>query len=372
VEESLISRKDRRSSRVFDIIVLGGGIYGKHIALQLHKRGKKVCIIEKDDCKNFGQSKTGVASLVNQARIHNGYHYPRSIATAMHSTKNYQKFIQDFKSAVINFQQIYAIPKFGSLTSASQFETFCQNLDVRCEPFQPKDVNHFYLEGCYLTDEKAIDTLKMMELMRQRTIEIPKIHDEAVEIKKISSNQWVVHNALGFEIARGVLIINCTYANIQNIEVMLDMPQSEVRYEACEVALFKSDRLANTGYTFMDGPFVSIMPFNQSDIYSLTSVLHTPHFDSSDPIGSVEGLTSAYPKMLQQLKLYLSPKLIDSFEYVGSEYVVKTIPNSSNLDDNRLVQINWKDDYSAVSVLGGKLNAIYDLDELIQFIEHLL
>lgn len=41
------------------------------------------------------------ASLFNQARVHGGYHYPRSLTTAARGRANYAKFIDEFNDAVI-------------------------------------------------------------------------------------------------------------------------------------------------------------------------------------------------------------------------------------------------------------------------------
>ena len=74
-----------------DAIIIGGGFYGSIIALYLKKiRGlKKVVLIEKE------KSLLKRASYNNQARIHNGYHYPRSFTTAYRSRVNFPKFIND-------------------------------------------------------------------------------------------------------------------------------------------------------------------------------------------------------------------------------------------------------------------------------------
>ena len=42
------------------------------------------------------------ASYVNQARVHMGYHYPRSLVTAFRSLANFPKFIKDFDKAIKN------------------------------------------------------------------------------------------------------------------------------------------------------------------------------------------------------------------------------------------------------------------------------
>lgn len=53
----------------YDAIVIGGGIFGCYAALFLARKGKKVCLLEREAAL-FQK-----ASLVNQARLHGGYHY---------------------------------------------------------------------------------------------------------------------------------------------------------------------------------------------------------------------------------------------------------------------------------------------------------
>ena len=102
------------------VLVIGAGLYGRYCADLFKRRGHHVSIVAEDDSLDFDQSDTNTASLVNQARIHNGYHYHRSLATAIESSKNYQRFQAEFKDAIIAFDQYYGIPKRGSLTSSKR------------------------------------------------------------------------------------------------------------------------------------------------------------------------------------------------------------------------------------------------------------
>jgi len=40
------------------------------------------------------------ASQINQARVHNGYHYPRSVTTAKSSAEYYDRFTTEFSSCI--------------------------------------------------------------------------------------------------------------------------------------------------------------------------------------------------------------------------------------------------------------------------------
>lgn len=63
----------------FDKIIIGAGLYGLYAAKFSSGRDEKVLVLEYD-AKPFGR-----ATYINQARVHMGYHYPRSLTTAMKS-----------------------------------------------------------------------------------------------------------------------------------------------------------------------------------------------------------------------------------------------------------------------------------------------
>lgn len=112
----------------FDAVVIGGGIFGCYAALYLAGQGRRVALLEKES-RLFQK-----ASLVNQARLHGGYHYPRSIATAALSDEHKERFTAEHRQFVhFSFEKYYAIDRFGSFTDAKQSERFCRHLQIRCE-----------------------------------------------------------------------------------------------------------------------------------------------------------------------------------------------------------------------------------------------
>lgn len=75
-----------------DVVVIGGGFYGAAIAIYMAKqRGfKRIVLVEREPALLTR------ASYNNQARVHNGYHYPRSFVTAYRSRINLPKFVRDW------------------------------------------------------------------------------------------------------------------------------------------------------------------------------------------------------------------------------------------------------------------------------------
>ena len=112
------------------------------------------------------------ASYVNQARIHNGYHYPRSILTAVRSRVNYPRFKREFPECVSNsFEKVYAVGRLHSKVSAEQFRIFAGRIGAPIRParnelralFDP-----YLVEQVFSVDECAFDAAVLKKLMVSR------------------------------------------------------------------------------------------------------------------------------------------------------------------------------------------------------------
>ena len=78
------------------------------------------------------------ATYVNQARVHQGYHYPRSLHTALKSAHRFRRFNEDYGFCINrSFGQVYSISSEMSWTSAKQFEDLCGAAKTPCEETQP-------------------------------------------------------------------------------------------------------------------------------------------------------------------------------------------------------------------------------------------
>ena len=78
----------------FDKIIIGAGLYGLYSALFCAKKHEKILVLE-CDATPFRR-----ATYINQARVHQGYHYPRSVSTAMKSAGYFARFNKDFSFSV--------------------------------------------------------------------------------------------------------------------------------------------------------------------------------------------------------------------------------------------------------------------------------
>lgn len=370
----------------YDRIIIGAGLYGLYSALYSLKKGLRVLVLECDDAP-FKR-----ATYINQARVHQGYHYPRSISTALRSAHYFERFCRDYDFCINReFDQIYATSSQYSWTDGSQFKDFCLAAGIPCEELNPD--NYFkpgMCDGAFRTREYTYDAF----ILRDHFLEELKKYDKQLTIKygiRIKAidrcrDEYVIRDETGEEFCSG-FVLNSTYAGINQILKLAGFEEFKIKYELCEIILCNvNDRLKNIGFTVMDGPFFSIMPFGMTQDHSLTSVTFTPHKVSFDDVPkftcqkdsngacSQERLyncndcpakpATAYPYMSGLALKYMRDEY--GFEYKKSLFSMKPILLSSEIDDSRPTLIRkFSDKPVFIGVLSGKINTVYDLDEVL-------
>lgn len=367
----------------YDYIIIGAGLYGLYTAVILADRGFKVCILE------YESAPMQRASLVNQARLHKGYHYPRSYATAIKCASYFDRFKQDFSFAINNkFLKIYAIADSYSLTSGEQFKKFCRYTGIPCREINPeKYYKRNLVDGVFETEEYAFDAYLIRDyfqdiIKKKENIDI--IYNVRLKKAVIDGNRYLLSEKSSNFSAPGV--INTTYAGINQILDLFGFEKFKLKYELCEIILCDvSENIKNTGLTLMDGPFFSLMPFGLTGLHSLTSVTFTPHYTSYDtlPVFSCQqhcencspaslancNLCKQAPSTAWDYMYALSRKFLASdieLHYKRSLFSIKPILQSSELDDSRPTVIKkFSENPDFISVLSGKINTIYDMEDYV-------
>ena len=367
----------------YDKLIIGAGLYGLYAALFCARRGEKVLVLEAEDAA-FRR-----ATYVNQARVHMGYHYPRSLSTALKSKGYFDRFVRDYEFCILKeFDQIYATGAKYSWTSAPQFRRFCRNAGIRCEDLAPsRYFKDGACDGAFLTKEYTYDAAILRDhfLAELAGTDAELRFGAPVEAIRRRGELWELD--CGGQSYRAPYVLNATYASVNQIQRMAGFEPFRIKYELCEIILCSvSENFRDIGFTVMDGPFFSIMPFGKTGLHSLTSVTFTPHMTSweSEPafpcqarsgghcspgyLGNCDDCParpeSAWPYMSSLARKYLREEY--AFRYEGSLYSMKPILMASEVDDSRptVIRVNSEAPFF-VSVLSGKINTVYDLDEVL-------
>ena len=374
---------------MYDKIIIGAGLYGLYAAKKSIDKGEKVLVIEKDPDVFMR------ATYINQARVHMGYHYPRSLTTAMKSAGYFKRFVEDYGFCIhSSFDQVYATSADFSWTSRERFVDFCHAAGIYCEEISTdKYFKPGMCDGAFLTKEYTYDA----KVLGKYFTDYFKTH-EGVDFVFNARIGSIVKTDSVFEITvkkdgaevmyETPYVLNATYSGVNGIIDITENIEKEyfkIKYELCEIIVCKaSDALKNLGITVMDGPFFSIMPFGLTGYHSLTAVSFTPHSTSYDvlPTFACQDKTGCLPSCLDNCgnclsrpgtawayMSHLADKYLKeeyAYEYENSLFSIKPILLSSEVDDSRPTAIKvMSDKPKFISVLSGKINTVYDLDEYL-------
>lgn len=356
-----------------DYLIVGGGFYGCCLALYLRSISDKVLVLE------AGDTLLDRASRVNQARVHTGFHYPRSALTAVRSMLLHQRFITDFPEAVVDdFQMIYAIARRRSKVSSKRFFRMFRDIGAPIKPALPSQAALFdpdMVEGVFACSEAAFDYKVLRCQLTERldragveirmSIALEQLEDSPTGVRATLSDGSEVEARYAF---------NITYAQINDVLDRAGLPRARLKHELAEIALVEPpDELRGIGVTVMDGPFFSCMPYPAEGLHSLTHVRYTPHESWQDDTGghsTFHSLAEFQPQtrvqhMIRDAQRYM-PCISRSVPR-RSHYEVKTVLTKNERDDGRpILYQQLPADSRLVSILGGKIDNIYDLFDLVR------
>jgi glycine/D-amino acid oxidase-like deaminating enzyme len=358
------------SQRAYTAVVIGGGFYGACIALFLSRYFSRIVVIEREP-----QLLTR-ASYVNQARLHTGYHYPRSFRTAASSFQNLAVFRDLYEASIESrFRAVYCIARSGSKISRSYFERFCRTLGLPLRPAAKPIVRLFsdrLIDGVYECEESAFNAGTLRRLLSERLSSAGVEVRTGCEVTAVEAGRDdCLEATLGTgEVLRATWIFNCTYANLNQLQGLTPAGSPELRHQLSEVCLVEvPEQLRGLGVTVMDGPFFSVMPFPDRGLHSLTHVRYTHHFsweERAQPELQPEQVFSDHSKqsnfhwMVRDAQRYL-PQLA-STRLVSTLFEIKTTLRGTVVDDARPIALHRdRQHHRLISILGGKIDNIFDV-----------
>lgn len=242
-------------------IIVGGGLFGLTTAIVLAENGINVTVLE----KNLDVLKE--ASLVNQNRIHYGYHYPRSTETGRESIEGMDAFLAYYGNCINDsFVKYYAISKSNSHVTSKEFVDFTKELGISLEEAWPDKqlLNRKNIEHCWKVYEPAFDyqtlrvnilnrilNLRNIRILRNATIvKIDNLSDDHIEV--------TLHNNY---VVKGKNLINAAYSGLGDVLKLAFKQDLEAKFQLLVLPILKvNQKIPMYGVTIMDGPFCSILP----------------------------------------------------------------------------------------------------------------
>lgn len=325
-------------------VVIGGGIFGILSAIEIAARGYPVTVLEKEP-----EVLTG-ASLVNQCRVHMGYHYPRDEQTAKQSLQAKSHFEEMFKEAVVTrLHNYYLIAKEGSLTTAEEYIAFCKKMGLPYQYEWPKrtNINKEKIALSIRVPEQSFDAKRIRSILMKKLDGLPNVtlmtSAPVTGITRRNGHFHVLYETSGE--TRTIVssaVINATYGALNRINHLVGVKLNEYQYELCEMPVTKTP-WRNTGWSIIDGPFFGVMPFGFSNDYLLydveLSVLErsigtVPQFKHSvEYYDTPERRAERFETYKQKWHSY-APE-IQQCEHQYSLYVIRTVLPKKEKTDSR-------------------------------------
>lgn len=382
IEQTLYLNKTMNEKQ--RILIIGGGFFGLYLCWFLTQRGYKVLLFEAEP--DFMTH----ASLHNQARVHQGYHYPRSVLTALRSRETFERFTIEFPESIYkDFDKYYLIGKYLGKVSSSQFYNFFKRIGCPITRADGKIfdiVNKNYISDCFLTKEYAFDALslkkKLLDRLKSTDAELFLNH-KAIKVERKCATKELL---LSVSDAQGQVkefssncIFNCTYSGLNLVTSASRLPVIPLKHELTEMALVKvPEEISHMGITVMCGPFFSVMPFpavreieSGLPLHSFSHVRYTPHYEWYDRRGTTgyehltDRLNSAWKYMLKDGSRYIP--VLEGCEYRRSLWEIKTVLPRSEVDDSRPILAKFNYGLEGFHcIMGGKIDNIYDAIEAIE------
>jgi len=355
----------------YDIAIIGGGFYGCYLASALAAGGMSTVLLEAE------ADLMTRASYNNQARVHAGYHYPRNFNTGRRAQALMPLFVDEFKAAIrTDFTAVYAVSQNHSKITAKMFEEVTKAMGAELRPADAHLTSLFApgsIEQSYCVSEPVFDATVLRRLVRQRLEDAGatiQTGSPVTRVKKSAAAQFTL--TVGGESQRQVRagqVYLCAYSALNSVLRASGLPAVSLSHQWTEICLVKlPPALADFGFTVVDGPFFSLLPFPDRGCHSLTHVQFTPHRSWQDEEGSLPvnpgdlPRTSAFLKMQKDALRWL-PQLEEA-KYLGSLWEIKTLlPKNSENDGRPILRIMDYHEKGLHLILGSKIDNVLELTE---------
>jgi hypothetical protein len=322
---------------VVKIAVIGGGVFGTTAAVDLAHAGAQVDLYEARSDILLG------ATARCQARLHRGYHYPRSDATATTARDGAMEFEARYPQAIRRSVHHYVVAA-GSKVTPQEYLSFCDRLGLFYEVVQnPRHVHT--AELVVRVPEAFVDVDMLRRLIRR-------------DLAQSGVGVFLDHSSPNLD--NYDLVVQATYGQ----------PWSKpLRYEVCEVALLELGRYDDESYVVIDGDYISLDPHGQ--LYALYDVKHSVHAvtegewpatfpseyqDLLRRMGPVRTTVSNVNKMIESAGRFLwglDPGGRGVSIYHGSWFAVRAVLPDVDATDERPTLVERSG--NVISVLSGKI-----------------
>jgi hypothetical protein len=336
----------------YDVIVVGGGLFGVTAAIRLAARCRTLLLEAEAELLRG-------ASYVNQNRLHSGFHYPRSPETAHESLDAYPSFETRFRPFLRDHENYYGVVAEGSETSADEYAAFVAQLrashDLEYELVEspPSFLRPGAVEALYRVHEPVIDMSLVRADLEEELAGIPGVTVRTGAEATALRRDEVFEIVTGDGVFRAPVVVNAAYGNLNWHSHPASPTLESQLVEMVELAC--PERIP--GITLVDGPFCAILPLGFSEsaywFYSVDLSVHARLY-ARGPVRFREPFYSNWPRMREQADAYFT--FADRLRKVRSHFTPRTFVADPEVDRTKArPSLVYELEPGLLQILGGKL-----------------
>jgi len=332
----------------YNIAIIGGGWYGAHLAWSLRNLGFGVRLFEQSG------RLMNAASGNNQFRLHMGFHYARHHGTRQQSREGFLRFVERYPTLSNPVENnIYAIPTRDSLIDFSTYKLIMASSGIDFVELRNIPEVLTNVDGAILTPERVVMISRARAFFMERLSDIVTFGRRVEHVTDLGHAIEVDGEPFDFA-------IDATWGHLAPLSI-------ECSYEPT-VLLYYETRESFPAITLVDGPLSSIYPTDDPNIYTLSSVTHTPLGSFSSP-GLARNAQDRVTRTTIDAKRYEMehqihqnvPTFLERFRFVGVQLSMKTKPLGRSDDRSCYVEKRGR----LLSVLSGKIDTVFHATERI-------
>lgn len=335
------------------VAIIGGGWYGCHIASSLMALGFEVRLFEQND------RLLHEASGNNQFRLHLGFHYPRHAETRIQSRDGFSRFIERYSNLSRPVENnIYIVPSRTSLIDYDTYKLIMTATGIPYHAIESCGVELESIDGMMRTEERVILIDKARSYFTSHLEPILRLGTRVEPIPQ--TDRSAVVNGEKFD-----YVVDATWGHFGS-------PPVDSYFEPTLLLYFEADG-GLPALTFVDGPLYSIYPTEERNIYTLSSVPHTPIGQYNNAAAARSARDAVDSSMVREkLRLMVDQAcenvvgFRDRYRFIGPQLSIKTKPVGNS--DNRSCYVGRSG--RIFTVMSGKIDTIFfAMERILSMIE---
>lgn len=288
------------------------------------------------------------ASGNNQFRLHQGFHYPRHYTTRTQSREGFSRFIERYPALSRPVtENLYAVPEGDSLIDFATYRIIMTSSGIDFTELAETPPILAHIEGALKVSERVLLIGRARQHFAERLGDVVELGHRIDTIEEHGNKVWIDGRRFDFA-------VDATWGHYRK-------PPISLYYEPT-LLLYYEGPATFPAVTMVDGPLCSVYPTEDSSIFTLSSVPHTPlgrfagAAEARAALSTVDcaAVNAKRFQMERQISRYI-PDFSGIFRFIGPQLSIKTKPTGAYDDRSCHVYREGRTFY----VMSGKIDTIF-------------